>query len=100
MTDEIQKKIPENYNAMTELQLDKNKKYGNAALEPLGIFFRAEHIKDTKTAGICCRLDDKLMRVRNSGCLRINDICDIIGYLNLLLISMGASRDDILKLKD
>lgn len=40
MTDEIQKKISENYNAMTELQLDKNKKYGNAALEPLGVFFR------------------------------------------------------------
>lgn len=56
MTDEIQKKISENYNAMTELQLDKNKKYGNAALEPLGVFFRGEHIKDVKQPGFAAVL--------------------------------------------
>lgn len=100
MIEDVQKQIEDNYNAMTELQLDKNKKYGNAGLEPLGIFFKTEHIKDLKTAGICCRLDDKLMRVRNSDCLRVNDICDLIGYLNLLLISMGTQKEDILRLKD
>lgn len=53
-----------------------------------------------KTAGICCRLDDKLMRVKNADSLRTNDICDLIGYLNLLLISIGVKKEDILKLKD
>lgn len=98
---DVQKKISDNYDAMKDLQLDKNKKYGNAGLEPLGIFFQKKHFEDDmKKAGICCRLDDKLMRVKNSDELRINDVCDLMGYLNLLLISMGATKKDIEKLKD
>lgn len=97
---ETQKKIKENYEAMTELQLDKNMKYGNSGLEPLGVFLQAERVEKTSTIGILCRLDDKLMRVKNSKQLRVNDICDLIGYLNLLLIDLDISKDDILNLKD
>lgn len=98
---DIPNAIEGNYQAMTDLQLDKNKKYGNAALAPLGVFFTEDHIDgDMAKAGILCRLDDKLMRVKNSKELRYNDICDLMGYLNLLLISMGITKEQIEGLKD
>ena len=62
--------------------LEKNKRYGNSALEPLKVF--AKDIPDV--AGILVRLDDKLSRIRNATELRKNDTADIIGYLFLLCI--------------
>lgn len=98
---ETQTKIKENYEAMTELQLDKNLKYGNAGLEPLGIFAQNKYFdSDEAKVGLLFRLDDKLNRIKNASELRTNDICDLMGYLNLLLISKGATKEDILKLKD
>lgn len=98
---ETQQKIKDNYSALCELQLDKNQKYGNAGLEPLGIFFQKDHFKDDLAlAGLLCRLDDKLMRVKNSKELRVNDIADLIGYLNLTLINLGVSKESLLSLKD
>jgi hypothetical protein len=60
----------------------KNEKYGNSALEPLSVF----PTNCPETVEICIRLNDKLARVKNSQELRKNDIVDIIGYLELLLI--------------
>lgn len=77
-------KINEVYKAHKELLLEKNKRYGNSALEPLGLFF-----KGTATDSIGIRLDDKLARVKNSDELRKNDVSDLIGYLMLLSISKG-----------
>lgn len=70
------KKITEELNNLLQ---EKNKRYGNAALEPLGIFN-----KNDATDGILVRLDDKLMRIKNSKELRKNDIADVLGYLVLL----------------
>lgn len=82
--------------AMQELLLYKNEKYGNSALEPLGLFHKGE-----AQNSICVRLDDKLSRIKNSEeGLRVNDVCDVIGYLFLLLVSMGVTKADIEKLKD
>lgn len=98
---ETQTKIKENYEAMTELQLDKNLKYGNAGLEPLGVFAQNKYFDgDEAKIGLLFRLDDKLNRIKNASELRTNDICDLMGYLNLLLISKGTTKEDILKLKD
>lgn len=69
-------KITEELNNLLQ---EKNKRYGNAALEPLGIFN-----KNDATDGILVRLDDKLMRIKNSKELRKNDIADVLGYLVLL----------------
>ena len=68
---------------------EKNKRYGNSALEPLGIF--SSHVKGENQAldNILVRLDDKLSRVKNTTELRKNDIADIIGYLILLCINQG-----------
>jgi len=60
--------------------LEKNKRYGNAALDPLQIFSKHEE------TGIGQRLDDKLARIKNSDVLRKNDVFDLLGYIILLCI--------------
>lgn len=72
------KKITESLN---ELLQEKNKRYGNAALIPLGIFN-----KNNAERGILTRLDDKLMRIKNSKDIRKNDIVDLLGYLVLFCV--------------
>ena len=61
----------------------KNQKYGNSAIEPLGIFSEL-----TPEEGLKVRIDDKLKRIKN-GSLDKDDedvINDLIGYLVLLKI--------------
>lgn len=95
-----QAKIAEVFDSMKDLLLYKNQKYGDSALNPIGIF--TKHLKEVpeNTASILVRLDDKLSRVKNADSLRINDISDIIGYCSLLLISMDVTPEDIAKFKD
>ena len=95
-----QESIAEIIDATKDLLLYKNQMYGDAALNPIGIF--TTHIKTVpaNTASILVRLDDKLGRVKNAPTLRINDVSDIIGYCTLLLVSMGATKEDIEKFKD
>lgn len=92
-----QEKIKEITNAMRELLLYKNQKYGDSALKPKQIFY-----KGNATSSILIRLDDKLGRIMSNtdATPRINDVADIIGYCTLLLIGMGATADDIQKLRD
>ena len=66
-----------------DLLIAKNIKYGNSALEPLGVFSQLS-AKD----GLLVRIDDKLKRIKN-GSLDKDDedvINDLIGYLVLLKI--------------
>ena len=95
-----QQKIRDITEAMKDLLLYKNEKYGDSAISPLSIF--TKHIKNVEnnTASILVRLDDKLSRVKNAEELRTNDVSDIIGYCTLLLISMGVTKEDIEKFKD
>lgn len=64
--------------SLNNLLQEKNKRYGDSALEPL------EGIKYTAEDGIKIRLADKIKRVINSDDLRKNDVADILGYLTLL----------------
>ena len=64
-----------------EFLKEKNKRYGDAAIAPIQIFS-----KQDADSQICNRLDDKLMRIKNSKELRKNDVSDILGYTILLLI--------------
>ena len=69
--------------SIKELLLEKNEKYGNSALEPLGVFSQLS-AKD----GLLVRIDDKLKRIKN-GSLEKDDedvINDLIGYLVLLKV--------------
>ena len=83
--------------SMKDLLLYKNKKYGDSAINPKKIFYKGD-----STNSILIRLDDKLGRVMSNTeeKPRINDVCDIIGYCTLLLISMDVTREDIEKFKD
>lgn len=83
--------------SMIDLLIYKNQMYGNSALKPKNIFYKGD-----STNSILIRLDDKLNRVMNNQDEkpRVNDVCDIIGYCTLLLVSMGVKPEDIEKLKD
>ena len=65
---------------ITEMLIAKNQKYGNSAIEPLGIFSDL-----SPEEGLKVRIDDKLKRIKN-GSLQNDDedvINDLIGYLVL-----------------
>ena len=97
MIENTQQKISEITEAMRDLLLYKNQKYGDSALKPKQIFYKGE-ARDS----IMIRLDDKLGRImaNTDTTPRINDVADIIGYCTLLLVSMGATVEDIQKLMD
>ena len=79
--------------SMKKLLLEKNARYGDAALKPYNVFSKLNN-----TNSIMIRLDDKLKRIKNRGDspVRTNDVCDVIGYCVLLLVSMGVKEADIL----
>ncbi len=98
---ETQTKLKELYEAALSLQLDKNSKYGNSALEPLGIFDTKAHEETSpELVPLARRLDEKLSRIKNSPEFRTNDLVDTVGYIFLLLIKKGVSASDILSLAD
>lgn len=69
-------------NAIVRTLIEKNKRYGNAALRPIHYFY-----KGSATHSIEIRLDDKISRIVNSDVPRKNDVYDILGYLFLYCIS-------------
>lgn len=90
---EKKKKIAE---GILNVLSEKNRRYGNAALEPINIFYKGE-----STNSILIRLDDKMQRIINSmrGTIgevsfRKNDMFDLLGYLVLLSISEGYYKSE------
>jgi hypothetical protein len=76
--------VKEVLNEIEALLISKNTKYGNSALEPLGVFSQL-----SAKQGLLVRIDDKLKRIKN-GSLEKDDedvVNDLIGYLVLLKIS-------------
>jgi hypothetical protein len=72
-----------------EMLIAKNLKYGNSALEPLGVFSQL-----SPQEGLLIRIDDKLKRIKN-GSLEKDDedvINDLIGYLVLLKIYTNSEK--------
>lgn len=81
--------ILEESEAVTKLLLLKNKAYGDSALNPANIFASGNAIEN-----LCCRIDDKLMRIKMRG---INDdtedtVQDLIGYLILLKVALRQKQ--------
>lgn len=74
---------------ITEMLVAKNEKYGNSALEPLGVFSQL-----SAKEGLLVRIDDKLKRIKN-GSLDHDDedvVNDLIGYLVLLKIHANQEQ--------
>ena len=70
-----------------DLLESKNLKYGNSALEPLGVFSQL-----SAKEGLLVRIDDKLKRIKNGSLDRDDEdvVNDLIGYLILLKIHAKA----------
>jgi hypothetical protein len=79
---------------ITEMLITKNQKYGNSAIEPLGIFSDLD-----PEEGLKVRIDDKLKRIKNGSLERDDEdvINDLIGYLVLLKIhaNQQSSFDEL-----
>ncbi len=69
--------------AIKEMLLSKNEKYGNSALDPVRIFSKASPDEQLRV-----RIDDKLSRVTRGGIHEDEDVIqDLIGYLIMLRVS-------------
>jgi hypothetical protein len=83
-SEETRELIAQTCDAIKFFVLEKNRRYGNSALEPIRIFSKFDDAEQ-----INVRLDDKLMRVKNSSEERKNDHADLIGYLILKCVKKG-----------
>lgn len=76
--DEIQATCDE----IKQMLLEKNKAYGDSALNPLRVFSRA-----SPSEAILVRLDDKISRLARGSAAGEDVIIDLMGYLVLLRIA-------------
>ncbi len=68
--------------SIKEMLLEKNRKYGDSALNPIRIFSKSDTVEQLKV-----RIDDKLNRLKNLQPDETEDVVDdLIGYLILLKI--------------
>lgn len=69
-----------------DMLIEKNRAYGNSALDPVRIFSKASTEEQLLT-----RIDDKLSRLARGHEFAGEDtVRDLIGYLVLLLIARGS----------
>lgn len=91
MTDELyvtQQEITEVLEEIKEMLFEKNRKYGDSALNPIRIFSKADPIEQIKV-----RLDDKFSRKKNQQNDDDEDIeKDIMGYLVLLRVARKRAK--------
>lgn len=75
-----------------QLLLEKNKKYGDSALNPSRVFSKANSVEQ-----LLVRIDDKLNRIQKGAGLLASDedvINDLIGYLVLLKIALSRTASN------
>jgi hypothetical protein len=83
--------VAEALREIKEMLIFKNQKYGNSALEPLGVFSQL-----SPREGLLIRIDDKLKRIKNGSLVNDDEdvVNDLIGYLVLLKIQSKESAVD------
>jgi hypothetical protein len=88
---QFEKDLTQILEEIATMLISKNQKYGNSALEPLGVFSQLP-ARD----GLLVRIDDKLKRIKN-GSLDKDDedvVNDLIGYLVLLkMLTKGEAKE-------
>ena len=83
MTLNTQEQISRVCDEIKAMLIEKNRKYGDSAINPLRCFSKA-----TPSEQLLVRIDDKLSRIRNAQTDEDEDpINDLIGYLILLKVS-------------
>jgi hypothetical protein len=88
----IEKQIKQELKQIEKLLIRKNRSYGDYINNPI-LVFGIQQNKDNLNVqqfAICCRLDDKLARLKNGGITKdtMDTIDDIIGYLIRLKIAL------------
>jgi hypothetical protein len=80
----VEAAIQSECNRISDLLIDKNRSYGNSALNPVRIFSHSDTTEQLKV-----RIDDKLSRFSNGDdTFKENDLDDLMGYLVLLSIAI------------
>lgn len=79
---EFEEKVRRITSDIVDMLIEKNKSYGNSALDPVRIFSKADTLEQ-----LYVRIDDKLSRIKR-GNSNINEdtIKDLIGYLIIVKI--------------
>jgi hypothetical protein len=73
---------------LKELLLEKNRRYGDSAINPIRVFSKADPI-----AQLEIRMDDKLSRIRNMDPEDSEDAyLDLLGYLVLHRVALMQQR--------
>lgn len=76
-------------NELLEFLLDKNRKYGDSAINPIRIFSKANSVEQ-----INVRIDDKINRMRNQQEDEDEDVTkDLAGYLILKMVAQKLHKD-------
>lgn len=79
---EFQSKVHSVLTAVEKMLVEKNKAYGNSALDPIRVFSQADPIEQLKV-----RIDDKLSRIKKGSAAGEDVIDDLIGYLVIFKIA-------------
>lgn len=88
MSKKTENKITEVMRSIEKMLIEKNRAYGDSALEPVRVFSKTDTIEQ-----LYVRIDDKLSRVQRGHEYPGDDtIFDLVGYLVLLLIA--KERDE------
>ena len=82
MSVDVERMIAEECEALRDLLVEKNRAYGNSALEPLRIFSKADTEEQIRV-----RLDDKLSRLARGSAAGEDVERDLMGYLVLLRVA-------------
>jgi hypothetical protein len=88
MTTDVQALIAAECDQIKAMLLEKNKAYGNSALEPLRVFSKAPADEQIRV-----RIDDKLSRLSRGSAAGEDVEMDLIGYLVLLRVCRKIGSD-------
>ena len=84
----MKEKISKVCDDVKDMLLEKNRKYGDSALNPIRIFSKSDTVEQIKV-----RIDDKLNRFKNMQEDDTEDVInDLIGYLILLKVAEEADK--------
>lgn len=82
MSEETERKIDTVCWNLAAILKDKNRKYGDSALNPIRVFSKSGNI-----SSLLARADDKVSRIKNSKELDQDDVFDLMGYCVLIAIA-------------
>lgn len=82
-TEAVREAIADKCDELCDTLLDKNRKYGNSALDPVRVFSRANALEQLRV-----RADDKLSRLASGQADEDEDVLmDLCGYLVLMMVA-------------